>query len=150
MPLNANLLQKELKISLDPCDFSFNSKSTTGGRDWSSRINVSLFNNDERMSVVHQDSGGIGKSIPSALEISRGRGFSLRLRLREIPWVSWCKTHGRGKSRGRRGWISQYLPSFGGVRTFSQHLFFYREWIRKSFPVGREGLTVLKSILPCR
>ena len=26
---------------------------------------------------------------------------------------------------------------------------FYREWIRKSFPVGREGLTVLKSILPC-
>ena len=26
---------------------------------------------------------------------------------------------GRGKSRGRRGWISQFLPSFGGVRTFS-------------------------------
>ena len=26
---------------------------------------------------------------------------------------------------------------------------FYRGWIRKSFPVGREGLTVLKSILPC-
>ena len=51
--------------------------------------------------------------------------------------------------RGRRGWISQYLPSFGGVRTFSQHQFFYREWIRKSFPVVREGLTVLKSLLPC-
>ena len=30
--------------------------------------------NDERMSVLHQDSGGIGKSIPSALEISRGQG----------------------------------------------------------------------------
>ena len=56
---------------------------------------------------------------------------------------------GRGKSRGRRGWISQYLPSFGGARTISQHQFFYREWIRKSFPVDREGLTVLKSILPC-
>ena len=56
---------------------------------------------------------------------------------------------GREKSEGQRGWISQYLPSFGGVRTFSQHQFFYREWIRKSFPVGREGLTVLKSILPC-
>ena len=56
---------------------------------------------------------------------------------------------GRGKSRGQRGWISQYLPSFGGGRTFSHHQFFYREWIRKSFPVDREGLTVLKSILPC-
>ena len=42
-----------------------------------------------------------------------------------------------------------YLPSFGGVRTFSHHQSFYREWIRKSFPVNREGLTVLKSILPC-
>ena len=42
MSLNANLLQKELKISLDPCNFSFNSKSTTKGRGWSSRINVSL------------------------------------------------------------------------------------------------------------
>ena len=42
MSLNANLLQKELKISLDPCNFSFNSKSTTRGRGWSSRINVSL------------------------------------------------------------------------------------------------------------
>ena len=31
--------------------------------------------NDERMSVLHQDSGGIGKSIPSALEIFLGRGF---------------------------------------------------------------------------
>ena len=57
-------------------------------------------------------------------------------------------------SRGRsprgilRGWISQYLPRLGGVRTFSQHPFFYREWIRKSFPVGSEGLTVLKPFLP--
>jgi len=48
-----------------------------------------------------------------------------------------------------KGRISQYLPSFGGARTISQHQFFYREWIRKSFPVDREGLTVLKSILPC-
>ena len=31
--------------------------------------------NDERMSVLHQDSGGIGKSIPSALDISLGHGF---------------------------------------------------------------------------
>ena len=59
------------------------------------------------------------------------------------------KGEARGKSGGRRGWIFQYLPSFGGVRTFSRHHFFYKEWIRKSFPVGREGLTVLKSTLPC-
>jgi len=45
--------------------------------------------------------------------------------------------------------LHQYLPSFGGARTISQHQFFYREWIRKSFPVDREGLTVFKSILPC-
>ena len=56
---------------------------------------------------------------------------------------------GWGQFRGRRGWISKYLPSFGGVRTFSHHQSFYREWIRKSFPVGRAWLIVLKSILPC-
>ena len=38
--------------------------------------------NDERMSVLHQDLGGIGKSIPSALEISLG------LRPREISRIS--------------------------------------------------------------
>ena len=48
-----------------------------------------------------------------------------------------------------RGWISQYLPSLGGVGTFSHRQTFYREWISKSFPADREGLTVLKSILPC-
>ena len=31
--------------------------------------------NDERMSVLHQDSEGIGKSISSALEISLGHGL---------------------------------------------------------------------------
>ena len=49
--------------------------------------------NDERMSVLHQDSGGIGKSIPSALEIFLGRGFC-------TPRPSGCKTHGLGKSLG--------------------------------------------------
>ena len=33
---------------------------------------------------------------------------------------------GQGKSGGRRGWISQYLPSFGGVQTFSHHQYFSR------------------------
>ena len=52
---------------------------------------------------------------PETRGISRGRSP------REIPRVEGCKTHGRGKSRGRRGWISQYLPSLGGARTFSHH-----------------------------
>ena len=51
---------------------------------------------------------------------------------------------------GRRGWVSQYLPSFGGVRTFSSSSIHLQGWIRKSILVGREGLTVLKPILPCR
>ena len=56
-----------------------------------------------RMSVLHQNLGGIGKSIPSALEISLDpRDFS-----------------GLGKSLGRRGWISQYLPRLGGARIHS-------------------------------
>ena len=104
------------------------------------------------VSVLHQDEGGIGKSIPAAQfpetqEISRGRspreisrvegnprdfprpwvlhpetrGISRGRSPREIPRVEGCKTHGRGKSRGRRGWISRYLPSLGGARTFSHH-----------------------------
>ena len=68
-----------------------------------------------RMSVLHQNSGGIGKSIPSALEIS--------LDPRDFPRASPSgNLSGLGKSLGRRGWISQYLPSFGGVRTFSSSL----------------------------
>ena len=94
------------------------------------------------VSVLHQDEGGIGKSIPDARKISRDP--------RDFPRAKpEGNLEGRGKSGGQRGWISQYLPSFGGARTISQHQFFYREWIRKSFPVDREGLTVLKSILPC-
>ena len=47
---------------------------------------------------------------------------------------------GIGKSRGRRRWISQYLPSFGGVRTFSSSSIRLQGWIRKSIPLDREGL----------
>ena len=94
------------------------------------------------VSVLHQDEGGIGKSIPDAREISRDP--------RDFPRAKpEGNLEGRGKSRGRRGWISQYLPSFGGVRTFSSSSIHLQGWIRKSIPVGREGLTVLKSILPC-
>ena len=38
--------------------------------------------------------------------------------------------------------------SLGGVRTFSHHQSFYRGWIRKSFPVDTDVLTVLESIFP--
>ena len=103
--------------------------------------------------MLHQEEGGIGKSIPDAQDFprpkrfpegeargkSRGsreilrdlprpwvlhpetRGISRGRSPREIPRVEGCKTHGQGKSRGRRGWISQYLPSLGGARTFSHH-----------------------------
>ena len=62
-----------------------------------------------RMSVLHQNSGGIGKSIPSALKIS--------LEPRDFPRASPSgNLSGLGKSLGRRGWISQYLPRFGRAR----------------------------------
>ena len=114
---------------------------------------IAFRGNDERISVLHQEEGGIGKSIPDAQdfprpkrfpegeargksrgsrEISRDfprpwvlhhetRGISRGRSPREIPRVEGCKTHGQGKSRGRRGWISQYLPSLGGARTFSHN-----------------------------
>ena len=67
---------------------------------------------DERMSVLHQDSGGIGKSIPSALEIS--------LDPRDFPRASPSgNLSGLRKSLGRRGWISQSLPRLGGARIHS-------------------------------
>ena len=94
------------------------------------------------VSVLHQNEGGIGKSIPDAQEISRDP--------RDFPRAKpEGNLEGRGKSQGRRGWISQYLPSFGGVRIFSSSSIHLQGWIRKSIPVGGEGLTVLKSILPC-
>ena len=61
------------------------------------------------MSVLHQNSGGIGKSIPSALQIS--------LDPRDFPRASPSgNLSGLGKSFGRQGWISQYLPRLGGAR----------------------------------
>ena len=47
---------------------------------------------------------------------------------------------GRGKSQGREGYIFKYLPSFGGVQTFSSSLIHLQGWIRKSTPVDREAL----------
>ena len=89
---------------------------------------TSLTNISEKIvSVLHQDEGGIAKSIPDGRKISQDP--------RDFPRAKpEGNLEGRGKSGGQRGWISQYLPSFGGVLTISQHKFFYREWIRKSFP----------------
>ena len=84
--------------------------------------------------MLHQDEGGIGKSIPDARKISQDP--------RDFPRAKpEGNLEGRGKSRGRRGWIFQYLPSFGGVRTFSSSSIHLQGWIRKSIPVGREGFS---------
>ena len=85
--------------------------------------------NAERMDVHCLESGCIGKYIPlGPRDFPRAwilhpetRGISRGRSPREIPRVEGCKTHGQGKSRGRRGWISQSIPSLGGARTFSHH-----------------------------
>ena len=41
------------------------------------------------------------------------------------------------------------FPEFWWSRTFSSSSIHLQGWIRKSIPLDREGLTVLKSILPC-
>ena len=51
-------------------------------------------------SVLHQDEGGIGKSIPDAQEISQDPIDFPRAK-------SEGNLEGRGKSQGWRGWISQ-------------------------------------------
>ena len=63
------------------------------------------------VSVLHENEGGIGKSIPSALEIS--------LNPRDFPRASPSgNLSGLGKSLGRRGWISQHLPRFVGAQMY--------------------------------
>ena len=58
------------------------------------------------MSVLHQNSGVIGKSIPSALEIS--------LDPQDFPRASPSgNLSGLGKYLGRRGWISHVLVEKG-------------------------------------
>ena len=87
-----------LTLSILPCP--------EGWISWSIPVDGLMM---RRMSVLHQNSGGIGKSIPSALEIS--------LNPRDFPQASPSgNLSGLGKSLGRRGWISQYLPRFGGAR----------------------------------
>ena len=59
------------------------------------------------VSVLHRNEGGVGKSIPDAWEISRDP--------RDVPTV-----------KPERHFevffgIFQYLPSFGGIRTFYHH-----------------------------
>ena len=61
------------------------------------------------MFLLHQNSGGIGKSIPSTFEISlHPRDFPLALPSGNLLDLK--------KSVGRRAWISQYLLRFGGAR----------------------------------
>ena len=55
-----------------------------------------------RMAVVHQNSGVIGKSTPLLISLDP----------QDIPRAA---PSGLGKSLGHRGWISQYLPRFDGA-----------------------------------
>ena len=93
------------------------------------------------VSVLHQNSGGNGKSIPDAQEISLltllKSILPFWLMMRECPYStktrellgnrsplpsrfpSTLEISGLGKSFGRRGWISQYLPRLGGARIHS-------------------------------
>ena len=54
----------------------------------------------------------LGNPSPTPKRFPETREISLWRSPREISRVE-------GESRGRRGWISQYLPSFGVVRKFS-------------------------------
>ena len=73
--------------------------------------------------MLHQNEGGIGKSIPDAWEISQ--------ELKDFP-----RDEAQDKYGGSilMGWISQYLPHIGGVWTFSHHKSYPKGWIRKSIP----------------
>ena len=68
--------------------------------------------NDERMAVHCLESGCIGLYIPSDLEISLGP--------RDVPRASPSgHLSGLGKSLGRRGCTTQYIPPLGSVRIHS-------------------------------
>ena len=87
-----------LTLSILPCP--------EGWISWSIPVDGLMM---RRMSVLHQNSGGIGKSIPSALEIS--------LDPWDFPRASPSgNLSGLGKPLWHRWWISQYLPRFDGAR----------------------------------
>ena len=79
--------------------------------------------------MLDQDEGDIGKAIHDAQEISRDPKDFPRVKPERNLKV-------RGNSRGCWGSISQQVPSFPVIDTLVTGM-------------GRDGLTVLKSILPC-
>ena len=123
----------------------------------------------------------LGNTSPSALEISLGRGFCTPRPSRFPSGFALGKPLGPrgakstplGNLSGLGGCISQYIPplgsvriqyipplgsvriqylqSFAGVQTCSSSSIHLQGWYMKSIPAGREGVTLLKSILPrCR
>lgn len=79
--------------------------------------------------MLDQDEGDIGKAIPNAQEISRDpKDFPRAKPERNLE--------GRGNSRGCWESISQQVPTFPVIDTLVTGM-------------GRDGFTVLKSILPC-
>ena len=89
------------------------------------------------VSVLHQNEGGIGKSIPVAQEISRDPRDVLGAQPEG-------HLEGRGKSRGQRGGFpnnSRFLGEYG-------HSIHHQGVHGIIIPEDREGLTVLNPILP--
>ena len=85
------------------------------------------------VSMLHQNEGVIGIFTPDAQDISRDPlGYN------------------EGNLKGRRGG-SPYSSGVLVEHCHSlHHKSFTKEWIRKSFPVDREELTVLNPLLPCK
>ena len=116
------LLQWLTRLALTPMDsinhsliisrevlIDFNTANTTCPAGMYFLIHPSVWTNDERMAVHCLESGCIGLHIPSDLEISLGP--------RDVPRASPLgHLSGLGKSLGRRGCTTQYIPPLGSVR----------------------------------
>ena len=90
------------------------------------------------VSVLHQNEWGFGKSIPDGQKVSQDPR-DLRRAKPEGKLKVWRNLEDGGDEFPN---TSQVLVGWG----HSPH---HQLLFRKSIPLGREGLTVLKSILPC-
>ena len=96
--------------------------------------------NDERMAVHCLESGCIGLYIPSDLKISLGP--------RDVPRASPSgHLSGLGKSLGRRGCTTQYIPTRGSVRIqYNKDLQLWSFYISNACFVACSCIVVLLSI----
>ena len=83
------------------------------------------------VSVLPQNKVDIGNSIPDTQEISRDPG--------DFPWAN-IEENLEDRGDGFPN-ISRVLVEYGHS-SHHQSIYILQGWIRKSIPVGREGLTV--------